>query len=168
MVERDHVGGVDERQAQILGHQASRKVLAAAYQLLGGVAALAGALGKRGKLLADGIGKPKFVRDIEIALTDVCQKVIAGHVVIHVGVDQIQKVGDLGVTREPTTARGHNHKATGGICVDDPLDLLEVLGIGDRRAAELGDLNHVNAKSFPVPSRQRPPDRDISQGVTLA
>ena len=70
-MERHNRRGVQERQAQILGHQASGEVLAAAHELLGGVAARAGALGKGRELLADGIGKLQLVSDIKIALANV-------------------------------------------------------------------------------------------------
>ena len=56
-MERHNRRGVQERQVQVLGHQASGEVLAAAHELLGRVAARAGTLGKGRKLLADGIGK---------------------------------------------------------------------------------------------------------------
>ena len=58
VMERHDRRGIQERQAQVLGHQAGGKVLAAAHELLGGVAARAGTLGKGRKLLADGIGEP--------------------------------------------------------------------------------------------------------------
>ena len=58
VMEGDHIRRVDERQAQVLGHQARGEILAAAHELLGGVAARAGALGERGELVADGIAEP--------------------------------------------------------------------------------------------------------------
>ena len=73
VMERYDRRGVQERQAQVLGHQAGGKVLATAYKLLGGVAARAGALGKGCKLLADGIGELQLVSDIKIALTNVLE-----------------------------------------------------------------------------------------------
>ena len=111
-MEGDHIRRVDERQAQVLGHQARGEILAAAHELLGGVAARAGALGERGELVADGIAEPQLVGDVKVALADVCKQVVARDVVIHVRVDQIQQVGDLGVALGATTARTHHHKAT--------------------------------------------------------
>ena len=73
VMERNDRRGVQERQAQVLGHQASGKVLATAHELLGGVAARAGALGKGRELLADGIGELQLVSDIKIALANVLE-----------------------------------------------------------------------------------------------
>ena len=73
VMERHNRRGVQERQAQVLGHQASGEVLAAAHELLGRVAARAGALGKGRELLADGIGELQLVSDIKIALADVLE-----------------------------------------------------------------------------------------------
>ena len=73
VMERHNRRGVQERQAQVLGHQASGEVLATAHELLGRVAARAGALGKSRELLADGIGELQLVSDIKIALADVLE-----------------------------------------------------------------------------------------------
>ena len=73
MVEGDHIRSVDERQPQVLGHEARSEVLTAAHELLGGVTTGAGAFGKRRELLADRVVEPKLVGDVEIALADVCQ-----------------------------------------------------------------------------------------------
>ena len=139
MMERHDRRGIQERQAQILGHEAGGEVLAA---LLGGVATRAGALGKGRKLLADGIGEPQLVGDIKVALADVLEQLLTRHVVLDVRVDQVEQVGHLGVALKAATAGRNHHKTAGRVGVDDGLDLLEVFGIGDRRAAKLGNLNH--------------------------
>ncbi len=72
-----HIGGIDERKVQILGHEAGGEILAAAHQLLGCVTAAAGALGEGGELLANGIGEPQLVGDVEIALADIGEQVPA-------------------------------------------------------------------------------------------
>ena len=141
-MERHNRRGVQERQAQVLGHQASGEVLAAAHELLGRVTARAGALGKGRKLLADGIGEFQLVSDIKIALTNVLEQLLARHVVLDVRVNQVEQVGHLGVALKAATAGGNHHKTAGRVGVDDGLDLLEVFGVGDRRAAKLGNLNH--------------------------
>ncbi|VWM24109.1 Uncharacterised protein [Collinsella intestinalis] len=149
MVEGHHVRSVDERQPQVLGHEAGGEVLAAAHQLLGGVATGTGALGKGGKLFADGIGEPQLIGDIEIALPDVGEQVLTGHMVVHMRIDEIQQVGDLRVGLMTAAARTYHHEAARGIGVDDPLDLFEMLGVGDRGAAELSDLDHMEQMPFP-------------------
>ena len=142
VMERHNRRGVQERQAQVLGHQASGEVLAAAHKLLGGVAARAGALGKGRELLADGIGELQLVSDIKIALADVLEQLLARHVILNVRVNQVEQVGHLGVALKAATAGGNHHKTAGRVGIDDGLDLLEVFGVGDRRAAKLGNLNH--------------------------
>ena len=131
MMEGDDLRGVQERQAQVLGHQTSGKVLATTYELLGGVAARAGTLGKCRKLLADGIGKLKLIGNIKVALPDILEQVLARHVVLDVRAHQIKQVGHLGVALKTTTAGGNHHKAARWIGVDDCFDFLEVLGICD-------------------------------------
>ena len=76
MMERHDRRGIQERQAQVLGHQASGKVLAAAYELLSRVATGASTLGKGRKLFADGIGELQLVSDIKIALADVLEQLL--------------------------------------------------------------------------------------------
>ena len=71
MMERHNRRGVQERQTQVLGHQASGEVLATAHKLLSRVATGASTLGKGRKLFADGIGKLQLVSDIKIALANV-------------------------------------------------------------------------------------------------
>ena len=95
------------------------------------VAARAGALGERGELLAYGIGQTELVGDVEIALADVGEQVVAGHMVVDVRVDQVEQVGHLGVARGAASAGGHNHEAARRVGIDDALDLPEVLGVGD-------------------------------------
>ena len=142
VMERHDRRGVQERQAQVLGHQASGEVLAAAHELLGRVAARAGALGKGRELLADGIGKLQLVSNIKIALANVLEQLLARHVILNVRVNQVEQVGHLGVALKAATAGGNHHKTASRVGIDDGLDLLEVFGVGDRRAAKLGNLNH--------------------------
>ena len=142
VMERHNRRGVQERQVQVLGHQASSEVLAAAYKLLGGVAARAGALGKGRELLADGIGELQLVSDIKIALANVLEQFLARHVILNVRVNQVEQVGHLGVALKAAAAGGNHHKTAGRVGIDDGLDLLKVFGVGDRRAAKLGNLNH--------------------------
>ena len=142
VMERHDRRGVQERQAQILGHQASGEVLATTHELLGGVAARAGALGKGRELLADGIGELQLVSDIKIALPNVLEQLLARHVVLNVRVNQVEQVGHLGVALKAATAGRNHHKTAGRIGIDNGLDLLKVFGVGDRRAAKLGNLNH--------------------------
>lgn len=111
MVEGDHIRSVDERQPQVLGHEARSEVLTAAHKLLGGVPAGTGALGKRRELIADRIVEVQLVGDVEIALADVGKQVLAGNVVVHVSVYEIQQVGDLGVGLGTASARTHHHEA---------------------------------------------------------
>ena len=131
MMEGDDLRGVQERQTQVLGHKASGKVLAAAHELLGGIAARAGALGKCRELLADGIGKLELIGDIKVALANVFEQVLARNVVLDVSTHQIEQVGHLGIALEATAAGGNHHKAARRIGVDDSFDFLEVLGICD-------------------------------------
>ena len=142
MMERHNRRGVQERQAQVLRHQASGEVLATAHELLGRVAARAGALGKGRELLADGIGKLQLVSNIKIALANVLEQLLARHVILNVRVNQVEQVGHLGVALKAAAAGGNHHKTAGRVGIDDGLDLLEVFGVGDRRAAKLGNLNH--------------------------
>ena len=142
VMERNDRRGIQERQAQILGHQASGEVLAAAHKLLGGVAARAGALGKGRELFADGIGELQLVSDIKIALADVLEQLLARHVILNVRVNQVEQVGHLGVALKAATAGGNHHETAGRVGIDDGLDLLEVFGVGDRRAAKLGNFYH--------------------------
>ena len=141
-MERHNRRGVQERQVQVLGHQASGEVLAAAHELLGRVAARAGALGKGRELLADGIGELQLVSDIKIALANVLEQLLTRHVILNVRVNQVEQVGHLGVALKAAAAGGNHHKTAGRVGIDDGLDLLEVFGVGDRRAAKLGNLNH--------------------------
>ena len=62
--------------------------------------------------------------------------------VLNVRIDQIEQVGHLGVALKTATAGGNHHKTASRIGIDDGLDLLEVFGVGDRRATKLGNLNH--------------------------
>ena len=142
VVERHNRRSVQERQVQVLGHQASGEVLAAAHELLGGVTARAGALGKSRELLTDGIGELQLVSDIKIALADVLEQLLARHVVLNVRVNQVEQVGHLGVALKAATTGGNHHKTASRVGIDDGLDLLKVFGVGDRRAAKLGNLNH--------------------------
>ena len=142
VMERHNRRGVQERQAQVLGHQASGEVLAAAHELLGRVTARAGAVGKGRELLADGIGELQLVSDIKIALANVLEQFLARHVILNVRVNQVEQVGHLGVALKAAAAGGNHHKTAGRVGIDDGLDLLEVFGVGDRRAAKLGNLNH--------------------------
>ena len=142
VMERNNRRGIQERQAQVLGHQASGEVLAAAHKLLGGVAARAGALGKGRELLADGIGELQLVSDIKIALANVLEQLLTRHVILNVRVNQVEQVGHLGVALKAAAAGGNHHKTAGRVGIDDGLDLFEVFGVGDRRAAKLGNLNH--------------------------
>ena len=142
VMERHDRRGVQERQAQVLGHQASGEVLTAAHELLGGVTARAGALGKGRELLADGIGKLQLVSNIKIALANVLEQLLARHVILNVRVNQVEQVGHLGVALKAATAGRNHHKTASRVGIDDGLDLLEVFGVGDRRAAKLGNLNH--------------------------
>ena len=142
VMERHNRRGVQERQAQVLRHQASGEVLATAHELLGRVAARAGALGKGRELLADGIGELQLVSDIKIALADVLEQLLTRHVILNVRVNQVEQVGHLGVALKAAAAGGNHHKTAGRVGIDDGLDLLEVFGVGDRRAAKLGNLNH--------------------------
>ena len=142
MMERHDRRGIQERQAQVLGHEAGGKVLATAHELLGGVAARAGALGKSRKLLTDGIGELQLVSDIKIALADVLEQLLARHVIFNVRVNQVEQVGHLGVALKAATAGRNHHKTAGRVGIDDGLDLLEVFGVGDRRAAKLGNFYH--------------------------
>ena len=59
------------------------------------------------------------------------------------GVHEQKKVGDLVVTGEALTGGGDDDELAVGIGLDDALDLFELLGGGDRRAAELCDLDHL-------------------------
>ena len=127
-------------------------------ELLGAVAAGAGALGEGGELLADGIGEAELVGDIEVAPPDVGEQVVAGDVVVDVGVDQVEQVGHLGVARGAAAAGGHDDEAARGVGIDDALDLPKVLGVGDGGAAELGDLNHC--ARYPFPDRRCPVEID--------
>ena len=148
VVEGDHIGGVQERQAQVLGHEARGEVLAAGDELLGGELALAGAVGEVGKLLADGVGEAQLVGDVEVALADVREQVVAAHVVAHMRVYQVEQVGDLGILFKAASAGRDHHKAAGGVRLDDATDFAEVVGVGDGGAAELCDLYHVGAVTF--------------------
>ena len=142
MMERHNRRGVQERQAQVLRHQASGEILATAHELLGRVVARAGALGKGRELLADGIGELQLVSDIKIALANVLEQLLTRHVILNVRVNQVEQVGHLGVALKAAAAGGNHHKTAGRVGIDDGLDLLEVFGVGDRRAAKLGNLNH--------------------------
>ena len=142
MMERHDRRGIQERQAQVLGHQTGGKVLAAAHEFLGGVATGTGALGKGRKLFADGIGELQLVSDIKIALANVLEQLLARHVVLNVCVNQVEQVGHLGIALKAATAGRNHHKTAGRVGIDNGLDLLKVFGVGDRRAAKLGNLNH--------------------------
>lgn len=142
MMERNNRRGIQERQTQVLGHQTGGKVLAAAHKLLSGVATGASTLGKGSKLFADGIGELQLVSDIKVALANVLEQFLARHVVLNVRVNQVKQVGHLGVALKTATAGRNHHKTAGRVGIDDGLDLLKVFGVGDRRAAKLGNLNH--------------------------
>ena len=142
VMKRNDRRGIQERQAQVLGHQASGEVLAAAHELLGGVAARAGALGKGRELLADGIGELQLVSDIKIALANVLEQLLTRHVILNVRVNQVEQVGHLGVALKAAAAGGNYHKTAGRVGIDNGLDLLEMFGVGDRRAAKLGNFYH--------------------------
>ena len=77
VMEGDHIGRVEKRQPQVLGHKLGGKVLAAADELLGGESARLGLLGKRGKLVTDGIGETELVGNSEVARADIGQQVVA-------------------------------------------------------------------------------------------
>ena len=142
VMERNDRRGVQERQAQVLGHQASGEVLATAHELLGGVATRAGTLGKGRELLADGIGELQLVSDINIALAKVREQFLARNVILNVRVNQVEQVGHLGVALKAAAAGRNHHKTAGRVGIDDGLDLLKVFGVGDRRAAKLGNFYH--------------------------
>ena len=102
----------------------------------------------------NGIVEPQLFGDIEIALADVFEQIVARHVVAHVRGHKIQQVGDLGIGLVTAPASGNHHETTGRIGVDDLLDLAEMLGVGYRRASELGNLNHNEEVTFLT----QPPD----------
>ena len=154
MVEGNDVGGVEERQAQVFGHQLGGEVLAAAHELLSREFPGTSPLGKGRKFLVNGIVEPKLFGDIEIALADIFEQVVARHVVAHVRGHKIQQVGDLGIGLVTAPASGNHHETAGRIGVDDLLDLAEMLGVGYRRASELGNLNHNEEVTFLT----QPPD----------
>ena len=132
VVEGHDVLGVEERQTKILGHEAGGKVLAARDELLGGVAAGAGTLGKGAEFIADRVGKAELVGDIEVALADVVEQLVARHVVFGVRVHEIQQVGNLGVVLKAAAACRDHHKTACGVGIDDGFDFFEMFGIGDR------------------------------------
>ena len=103
MVESHDIGSVQEGQPQILGHEPRGEVLAAAHELRLGVRAGAGFLSKSGELIADGIGKPQLISDIEVTLADICEQLVTGHAVIDMCAHQKQQVGHLGVAFEAAT-----------------------------------------------------------------
>ena len=143
LIERNHVGGVDEGKAQIFGHHARGEVFAAADDVFGREIAALGAFAEYAEFVADGIIQIEFFGDFAEALTDSSEQVVAGHVVLQVRVDQIQKIGDLAIGLI-ALARGGNHdEPTGRIGLDDLLHLLELLGGADARAAELRYLDHI-------------------------
>ena len=142
MMERDDVLGVEERQVKVLGHETTGEILAAAHELLGGVLAFAAFIGERRKLIANGVAEAELIGNVKVTLTDVLEQIVARNMVLDVRVYQIEQVGNLGVALKTAAAGRNDHKTTRRIGVDNGLDLFEMLGIGDRRATELGDLNH--------------------------
>ena len=141
MVEDHDVGGVDEGKPQVLGHEVGGEPLAAGDHVLRGV--LLDVAREGLELLGNRPLEAELVGDVLEALLDVGEKRRAVHVVLHVGVDQQEQVGDLVVTGEALAGGGDHHKAAVGVGLDDALDLAELLGRGDGRAAELCDLDHV-------------------------
>ena len=55
---------------------------------------------------------------------------------------EVQKIGDLVVAGKALAGRGHDDHAAGLVGLHDGLDLGELLGVGERRAAEFQNLKH--------------------------
>ena len=140
VVEAHVVGRVGKRKAQVLAHELGGEVLASAHDVLGGVALDAGR--ELVELLCHGIGEAELGLDAHEALLDVLEKGRAVNVVGAVRVDEVEQVGDLVVLGVALAGGRDHHEATRVVGLDDALDLLELAGVGDARAAELGDLDH--------------------------
>ena len=140
-MEDDDVSSIDELEAQVLGHDVRREPLAARDDVLGRV--LLDVLGEGLELLGHGPGDPQLVRDVDEALLDVGEQRGAVDVVLNVGVDEKEQVGNLVVAVKAPSDGGDHDELAVGIGVDDCLDLLELLGGCDAGAAELRDLDHA-------------------------
>lgn len=151
VVEDHDVGGIDEGKPKVLGHEVGGEPLAAGDHVLRGVLLDVACEGL--ELLGNRPLEAQLVGDVLEALLDVGEKRRAVHVVLHVGVDQQEQVGDLVVAGEALAGGGDHHEAAVGIGLDDVLDLAELLGRGYGGAANFAILiMFVEA----LPMRARP------------
>ena len=93
--------------------------------------------------------------NVEVALTNIVKQIVARYVIAHVRTHQVQQVGNLGIGFEAPAARRHHHKPTAGIGLNDCFDLLKMLSVRDRGAAELCDLYHDETITFLAAARGR-------------
>ena len=135
------LGGVEELVAEVLGHQPRGEVFAARGQLV----LFDALLHLRPQGVEVGIQvelQTAVVRDLEIARADHVENFLAAHAVFDVRGAEVQKVGDLVVAGKALAGRGHDDHAAGLVGLHDGLDLGELLGVGERRAAEFQNLKH--------------------------
>ena len=141
VVEYDHVSSVHKGKAKVLGHDVGGEPLASRDHVLGRVLLDVGGEGL--ELLGHGPLDAQLVRNVDKALLNVGEKRGAVHVVLDVRVHQKEEVRDFVVPREALAHGRDHHKAAVGVCLDDGLDLAELVSGSDAGAPELADLDHV-------------------------
>ena len=143
VLEEDDVLGIDEVKTQIFRQNQGVEVLTAG----GGITAACGV--KHGvldvvQLTGDVEIQAQVGNDAYVTGTDL---VVAGFDGLHggAGLDEVvaavEQVGDLGIALVPLTGGGGNDVAAVGIGLDDGGYLTEMLGIGQRAAAEFDNFD---------------------------
>ena len=140
--ERNNVGRIDEREAQVFSHHAAREVFAAAHDILRRVFSTLRELTEDAEFMGNGVAQIQLFGNFAEALADSAQKVIACHVVLQVSVHQIQQVGNFAVELITLAGGAHDDKTARGVGLDDCLDFFELAGRAHARAAELRNLDH--------------------------
>ena len=145
----DDVAGVQEGLAKVLCHELRGEPLAARDDILGRAAL--DLVDELVETLSHGKRKSELLDDVKIAPPYLPEEARAVDVVLDVGVHEEQQIGDLVVIAEaPTYGRDH-HEAAVRVTLDDGLNLPELLGISDARAAELCDLDHAPTPPWGAP-----------------
>lgn len=129
-VEADHVLGVHEGKAEKFRHHPGAPVFAAGHDFILFHLIQIGVEGVQ--LLGHVLFQTQFFLDSQNAFADDPVHVGGIHVILPVGIQQIEQVGELGICRCPAAGGRDNNVTAVGISLNDFPDLAELTGIGNR------------------------------------
>ena len=135
-------GGVHKIEAQIIGHQPGGEILAARGQSVLGNIVLQAVPDPR-KLRFQIGRKAQIVPDLQIAGADHREYGVAGDPVAHMGMAEVEQIGDFVVLRHPLAGGGDDDDGTRRVCLHDGLDLCILRGARHGAAAKFQNLTHV-------------------------